>query len=78
MTANAITKGTMPTLINLAIRKEEPERAAPISSLLARKIIRLTIAAMLTAVVSPIAAIVVTVVTVLVVIVIINFFFLVT
>ena len=70
ITENAIKRGKMATLANLATRREPPEWLAIDSSLLTRNAIRLTIEAALIAVVNPIAAIVVTVVTVVTVVII--------
>ena len=63
----------MPRLKHLAIRKEMPVLPALANSLMVRKNIKLTTAAMLTVAVKPMAVIVDTVVMVLVVTVIINF-----
>ncbi len=63
----------MPRLKHLAIRKEVPILLALANSLMVRKNIKLTTAAMLTVAVKPMAVIVDTVVMVLVVTVIINF-----
>jgi hypothetical protein len=63
----------MPILKHLAIRKEMPVLPALANSLMVRKNIKLTTAAMLTVTVKPMAVILVTVVMVLVVAVIINF-----
>jgi len=63
----------MPRLKHLAIREEMPVLPALANSLMVRKNIKLTTAAMLTVAVKPMAVTVVTVVMVLVVTVIINF-----
>jgi len=63
----------MPRLKHLAIRREMPVLPALANSLMVRKNIKLTTAAMLTVAVKPMTAIVDTVVMVLVVTVVINF-----
>jgi len=69
---NVIIRGKMPTLKNLAIREEVLESLALANSLVTRKNIRLTTAAMLMAAVKPMTITVDTVVMVLVVTVTIN------
>ncbi|MFC1985051.1 hypothetical protein ACFLUW_01435 [Chloroflexota bacterium] len=69
MTVKAIAKGKIPTLENLAIRKERGERVALANSLAARKIIKVTTIAPVIVAVSPKAAIVDTVVTVVTVVI---------
>ncbi len=64
----------MPTLRNLATRKDVLDPLTLTSSLVVRKIIKLITATMLITALKPITAIVVTVVTVLVVTVVINIF----
>ena len=68
-TANTITNGMIPTLQNLAMRRGDLEPLAPVSSLVAKRSISITTAAILKAAVRPIAAIVVTVVTVVTVVI---------
>ena len=70
-TPSTIVRGQILTLVNLAIRTEEPKRLAPANSLIAKKATKLAIAAIPIIVVRPIATIVVTVITV--VTVVINF-----
>lgn len=77
MTANAITRGRMPVLANLAIRSGKPELLAPASSRVVRKASNVITAATLMTAPIAIPATVVTVVTaVTVVTVVIIVFFL--
>jgi len=70
--AKAITKGKIPTLANLAIRKDKLELLVLASSRVVRKTIKVATAAILIVTVSPRAAIVVTVVTVVTVVIIVT------
>ena len=71
---NVSSSGTMPILTYLEIRSDVPEPLAAASSLVDRKKISRTVAAILSVAVRPIAAMAVTVVTVVVdTVVIINF-----
>jgi hypothetical protein len=66
ITAKVISSGTIPILRNREIRRGKPEPPVLASSLVDRKKIRRTVAAILSVAVSPMAAIAVTVVTVVV------------
>ncbi len=70
ITANAITKGKIPTLANLATRKGKRELLVLANSRVVRKPSKVTVAAILTAVVIPRTAIAVTVVIVVTVVII--------
>ena len=62
-----MVSGQMPTLVNLAIRIEEPEGLAAANSLVTKKATKLPIATIPKVAINPIAATLVTVVTVVVV-----------